>query len=109
MKATEKLHMIMRGGGRGCGKTEAMLKGAENVDCIVVCATHAQEQQLKQRAPKIETISLENLDRLRGLRVPIVIDHYALEILWQELEKERLSDEYAEKMKVGILHNNNKD
>ena len=75
--------------GRGYGHTEAMIKGAENVEgCLVVVANHNQREQLEQRLPKARIITMDELDHMRGLSAPMIIDHFALQCMFEDLEKE---------------------
>lgn len=75
--------------GRGYGHTEAMIKGAEGVDnSIIVAVTKQQAREFQRRLPKALCITIDELDKLRGLRRPMLIDHYALQSMLSELEHE---------------------
>lgn len=99
MNANEKFQRLIIAGGRVSGRTEAMLKGAANTpNCVVVCANRIHEQHIKSRAPNVQTISIEDSGgKLMGLHQPVVFDHFALQLLWEEREREFL--EKIEKIK----------
>jgi hypothetical protein len=87
MKASEKAYYILTCG-RAYGRTEAMIKGAENVkDAIIIAASEAQAKHIRQRT-KTAVFSLQDLEKLKGLHNPIVIDHFAMQVLWDEREEE---------------------
>lgn len=88
MRANRIFHLL-NNTGRAFGRTEAMLKGAENTPgCVVVCANSVHRKDIERRSPGIKTISLDDVDKLRGLHCPIVFDHFALQYLWGLREKE---------------------
>jgi hypothetical protein len=76
---------------RGVGHTYAMLNGAKNTNqgVVVIAATSPEATRLKmQIGDKAVVVSLNNLESLRGLRKPVVIEHTALEMLFIEAIRE---------------------
>lgn len=94
MNANEKFRLISAG--RSYGRTEAMLKGAIATGATIVCAD--QNQAASFARWKVKTVTLGNLDKLRGRHDPTVFDHFALEELWREREME--FEEILKKLKV---------
>lgn len=72
------------GQSRRAGHTHTMRKGTDNCDCIVLSANarHAKAEF------GIKGKSIENLEALKGLGKPLVIDHFALEWLLRGAAKE---------------------
>jgi len=74
---------------RRVGHSCAMLKGAEQKDCIVIVGHMEQgKRQFSSLPPDRIFVSIHNLDSLRGLQKPMVFDNYALEILFSEASVE---------------------
>ena len=72
---------------RRVGHTTAMLNGAMSDKNIIVIVAHkAQKDHIE--LPKEQMVTLGELERLRGLKKPVLIDHYALQIIFSELNKE---------------------
>jgi hypothetical protein len=70
---------------RQVGHTTAMVAGAGNVDpVIVVCANEHNKMALEavldksSATSKPRMMALGELDRIRGLTAPLVVDHHAL-------------------------------
>lgn len=84
---------------RASGKTWAMINGIANSESggvvVVVNQDHARWLKNEIRNPKVKFVSLEELDKLRGNTLPVVLDHftvshvlsYAFEML-KELQEE---------------------
>ena len=67
---------------RRLGHTTALLEGAKNTDGIIIIAhTKSFADSLAQRCKNARGVSLHNLISLRGLRAPILVDNFALQIL----------------------------
>lgn len=76
--------------GRGFGHTKAMLEGAKHYDGDVIIVAHNQtlaQKLAKECGNHVTGIGLDQTDRLLGLRMPILVDHQALQILLWEREK----------------------
>ena len=64
---------------RGVGHTYSMMEGAKNTDCLVVCANKQQEREVGKQLLGKKTTTLANIKQeLRGIKKPLLIDHYAL-------------------------------
>lgn len=79
------------------GHTTAMLKGAEATKAVIIVADSRQAQNLwKNMTTHQNVVPLSEMDRLRGYRGPILIDHYALQVaFWdhqEEMKKKLLED-----------------
>ena len=72
---------------RGAGHTYAEVKGVENVKNAVLIV--ANEQQKRSTGlPDKQVISINSTSKgtiLSGRRIPIVIDHYALQVMFDEI------------------------
>lgn len=79
------------GFGRARGHTHAMVHGLfsdEATDCIVIMGNHSQKKMLERelrekgckRKHKLMVIS-DTADKLMGLSLPLIVDHYAMAIL----------------------------
>ena len=82
---------------RQVGHTTAMLNGAKSDPNIIVLVHH---QTVKNwiDLPKEQIISIDCLEKLKGRISPILVDHYALQVMFSELKAELLKkDEYIEK------------
>jgi ribosomal protein L37E len=64
---------------RRVGHTHAMLKGAENTDCIVLTANQRHAEQLKKQSPHINFASIGQYDKLLGTKKPLLLDHFTIE------------------------------
>lgn len=88
---------------RRVGHTTAMLNGARSDKNIIVVIAHkAQERYID--LPKEQMVTLGELERLRGLKNPLLIDHHALQIMFSELnielhDKEEIIFELNSKIK----------
>ena len=77
------------GGARGGGRTWALINGAKNhPNCVVVCAFESHARQLRKEYPDVKFVSMESYDKLRGTSAAYVWDHYAVERLCAEYERE---------------------
>lgn len=66
---------------RRVGHTSAMMRGAENVDnVLVLAANHQQSKMLQQNLPHAEVVSITSGACLTGKTKPIVMDN---ETIWQ--------------------------
>ena len=95
MKHIERRYMRF---GRGFGHTQAMLNGAKNTDNVVIVA-HTQRfaDELAKQCKNARGVGLDRTDMLRGLRLPFLVDHYAIEILLGEQDQRiaQLEEEIA--------------
>lgn len=68
---------------RGVGHTYSMIHGVKNNDTLVIVAHRQNEQEICRMAEKkIKCISLDEVNyKLRGQRLPLAIDNYALQHL----------------------------
>lgn len=75
---------------RGAGHTFAAIKGVDHVGATVICASEAHARRLRDSA-KVNTASMHDTQRLRGVQRPVVWDNSALIELMatarQELEQ----------------------
>ena len=85
MKHSERRYIHF---GRGLGHTQAMLNGAKNADNVVIVA-HTQQfaDDLAKQCKNARGVGLDRTERLLGSHLPIVVDHYAIEILLGERER----------------------
>ena len=87
------------GTGRRRGHTKAMLEGAKNSDCVVVCGDYYQCRNmagvLEANTIDERTISVHAPHQLKSSDKPLVWDNYALYVLFTEAasEIERLESE----------------
>lgn len=72
---------------RRVGHTSAMLNGARSDKNIIVVVAHKAQMNYIE-LPKEQMITIGELDRLRGLKKPVLIDHLALQTMFYELNKE---------------------
>lgn len=89
---------------RGTGRTKAMVKSLPDAPCIVVVHSHGFIWYVKRmiadlRGPdvlaKVRFVSLSNVNALRGLRLPIFVDHFVHDHAFQN----HMRYEYS------VLHN----
>jgi len=82
---------------RQVGHTTAMLEGAKNVDCIVIVDSMRTGKYLEQMGfispskanPRYMTIDQAKRGLLRPYRKPILIDHFALQLIISDLAELR--------------------
>ena len=76
---------------RGVGHTQALLNGAKNTPGVVIIA-HNQRfaNELALQCTNAIGIGLDQLDRIRGRRNPILIDHFALDMLLDRNAEENI-------------------
>lgn len=89
---------------RQVGHTSAMLNGARSdKNIIVVVANKTQKDYIE--LPNEQMITIGELIKLKGLKKPVLIDHYALQLMFYELNKE-LNDkkEQIEALKIRIKY-----
>lgn len=72
---------------RRVGHTSAMLNGARSDKNIIVIISHKAQKDYIE-LPKEQMITLAELERLRGLKKPLLIDHLALQTIFSELNIE---------------------
>ena len=95
MKTSERGYINF---GRGFGHTQAMLNGAKNTDNVVIVAhTQRWADELAKQCKNARGVGLDNTERLLGLQLPILMDHYAIEILLGE------RDRYIAKLEARIV------
>ena len=75
---------------RAVGHTEAMIRGVENVDKVAVLfPTHRQANTLLgKRNTKAKLFSFLMIDDLRGVNLPLILDHTVTELLCSEAGQE---------------------
>jgi len=90
--------------GRGFGHTQAMLNGAKNADNVVIVA-HTQQfaDYLAKQCKNARGVGLDRTERLLGSHLPIVVDHYAFEILLGERERRIAQLEAENEALMGVL------
>lgn len=90
MKTTLTKLMKYYSGGRAVGHTHRMIEGVKNLSdsrgCIVMCASREQADLLAGQVnnPDVKFLTIGDTDKLTGLHAPMVIDHFALQVLIQE-------------------------
>lgn len=85
---------------RGVGHTTAMIRGAQNVEEVIVVAENQHYADLLQRKlPSADVVSLGGITRMGGVRKPLVVDNEALLNLLHSalLEIERLDIKLRDK------------
>lgn len=89
---------------RQVGHTSAMLNGARSDKNIIVVVSNKTQKDYIE-LPKEQMITIAELDKLKGLKKPVLIDHYALQVMFWELNKE-LNDkkEQIEALKIRIKY-----
>jgi hypothetical protein len=92
--------------GRGFGHTEAMLNGARNTPGVAIVAHNRRfAEYLAKQCPDAIPISISNLERLRGIQCPILIDNCALEHLQMEW-KESIDKMASDLAEANVCRNN---
>jgi hypothetical protein len=66
---------------RNRGFTRAAVKVARESNGVLVCATALQKKSLAN-----ENVECVTIDRLQGLRKPLVVDNYTLESIFRETD-----------------------
>ena len=74
---------------RQVGHTTAMLNGAKSDPNILVIVGH-QAQRNWMDLPKEQMISMNCLDKLKARRNPVLVEHFALQIMFSELQDKLL-------------------
>lgn len=88
---------------RRVGHTTAMLNGAKSDPNILVLVAH-QAQKNYIDLPKEQMISINCLDKLKGRRNPVLVEHYALQAMFSELNNELLKkDEKINKLEEKLI------
>ncbi len=98
MNIKEKLLYLVRyyNSARHCGHTNSILFGMKRNPKAMMLTIDAQGmKQLKHRIPEMDVVTLDDLDKLNGLRRPLTIDNHALVLLLSEAleEMNRLEQE----------------
>lgn len=73
---------------RQVGHTTAMLKGADNTDCIVVSHEYVMGKHIQDMSSKkknLDVISQNMLCELRGCRKPLLIDNAVMWLLLDDI------------------------
>jgi hypothetical protein len=96
---------------RGVGNTTAMLQGFErNMKSALIVATEADRKMIfSMLGRKVESvIPMENVDRLRAFRGPVLIDHHAIDIILDRMFNAIAcqSSEYHESLSRVLDENN---
>jgi len=66
------------------GHTTAMLNGAKSdKNIMVIVSDHQQKNNID--LPNKRMITINELDRLKGIQKPLLIDHYALQIIFYKI------------------------
>jgi len=87
MSANDKFHRIF--GGRALGRTTAMMEGVKNQpNAVVWCATEQHASELRRKYPGVTIKSGKDFNSLLGTHKFVVPDHFYLEMLWAERERE---------------------
>lgn len=64
---------------RQIGHTTAMVRGAQNVDSVIVlAANHHSGELINKQLPNATVIPITNIRAIRGKQKPMVIDNFAL-------------------------------
>jgi len=85
------------------GHTTAMLNGAKsNKNIMVIVADNQQKKNID--LPNKQMIVINELDRLKGTQKPLLIDHYALQIIFYHMLKLLQRSEKFEAMWEEMLH-----
>jgi len=65
---------------RGCGHTQLMLNGVKNADKAVIIASnqHYAKELSSQCSGKIKSVSIDNLEVLKGCNYPVALDNSAI-------------------------------
>lgn len=70
------------------GHTNLTFEGLDNYKgrCFVVAANRVHWLELKKRVnnPYVEVITVDDLDQLRGHTAALVVDHYAIEVMYRQ-------------------------
>ena len=75
LKSIVDLYTVLR----QCGHTTAVLEGAKNTNAIVITHHNGMGDYIDELTEnKVKTVSINSLERLRGMRTPIVFDNAAL-------------------------------
>ena len=78
MGIVEKLDALRNALGlRGVGHTTVMRQGSDNIDCVVVAHDARWGKEIAKRY-----VTLDTLERLRGLNLPVFVDNHALILLF---------------------------
>jgi len=89
---------------RRVGHTSAMLNGARSDKNIIVVVAHKAQMNYIE-LPKEQMITIGELDKLRGLKKPVLVDHLALQTMFYELNKElNNKDEIIKELLKKIEH-----
>ena len=83
----EKLKHIIHyyGKTRRVGHTKTMIRGAQNVDKVMVLGANEDHVRLlKREIPNSYCVSITNLDSFRGVNYPLLIDNSASDSLMRE-------------------------
>lgn len=92
---------------RQLGSTSALCQLAKDNDAIVVCA-HSKQSNDISKAFNIKTVSLFNLNSIRGIRNSIFIDNYAIQTLLSEIAPHLEELHFLKKTDIGSLNEINK-
>ncbi len=87
MKIKEKLQAInfYYDQNRRAGHTMAMLNGAKNTDRVAIIWPNSRSARIGLvMAPDARHGSLESLEKLRGTKLPLLLDHTAIQTLLAE-------------------------
>jgi hypothetical protein len=105
-----KLETLLRQFTRAVGHTTASVDIALRCNGILFVANEHQAHELRRKDPKLFCVSLNELDDqfVVGRRMPILVDHYALQVMVHEqvdeLEKVRTQLSAARATLVNISH-----
>lgn len=99
MEIKEKIQFILNSGGRGSGRTQAMIDGVKNnPKIVVVAASEAHAKHLRPRLPNHKVIGLDSLDNQGGRQEILIADHFAWEyLIWEMLRVEENKKGFFEK------------
>ena len=86
------------------GHTTAMLNGAKSDKNILVIIAH-EAQKGYIDLPKEQLINMNSLDKLKGRINPVLVDNYAIQLMWGEVKEELdKKDIYIEKLEKEIRY-----
>lgn len=82
-----KLSLLLSAHDRGVGHTHAAVKVALESKAVLVVASQEQGMEIWRQNPLLTIIPLHKLERLQGLGRPIVVDHFALQVILDEAQR----------------------